>query len=278
MLECATGHGIGHRIHAMRLSFANGERADVVLDGGVATLGSAEGNSLLIQGRDVAPWHARLSVDARGIVLEVMQPNARTHVNARPVREKALLRCGDAVTLGSTILLLRGTSAPMAEAPTLDVDPGVTTPARVVLRGVSGRHFGRAIPVNPGLVVGTAPDCDVVVDEPRVAARHAAIELTARGLCLRNLDAREGTLVNGNRVSDAWLRAGDQVAFEQSLFVIEAPGIAVPDEAAAPAGAEDASSAGAGGVDGGSLGGIGWLLLAAGAIALAMVLLFHRGL
>ena len=111
----------------MRLSFGNGERADFVLDDGVVNLGSAVGNGVVLTDRDVAPWHARVVVDARGIVLEIMDPNARTHVNARPVREKALLRCGDMLCLGRTAITIKADSD--ATITTAIPDAAMTPPA-----------------------------------------------------------------------------------------------------------------------------------------------------
>jgi pSer/pThr/pTyr-binding forkhead associated (FHA) protein len=270
----------------MRLSFASGERADFSMDGGVVNLGSAGGNGVVLAGKDVAPWHARLNLDARGIVLEVMDPNARTHVNGRPVREKALLRCGDTVCLGSTLIVLRAepdaigaVTLPPARASAI----APTQPARVVLRGVSGRHFGKAIAVNQSLVVGTGAGCDLVLDEARVAPRHAMVELDGDRLWLRNLDAGDGTLVNGIRVRDAAIHAGDQLAFEHSHFVVEAPGLPARGEAAAQAGdveaaSGDAATPAAGGDADSAHGGIWWLIGAAALIALLLVLLIHRGI
>ena len=100
----------------MRLSFANGEHADVVVDEGAASLGNAEGNTVVLSGRDVAAWHARLTVDERGIVLHVLDPTARTHVNARPVREKALLRCGDMLCLGKVMIEMKGDGEDLIES------------------------------------------------------------------------------------------------------------------------------------------------------------------
>ena len=71
----------------MRLSFVNGGHDDLVVTSGGVNLGSADGNDVVIDGKDVSPWHARIFVDARGIVLQVLDPAAQTHVNARPVRE-----------------------------------------------------------------------------------------------------------------------------------------------------------------------------------------------
>ena len=83
----------------MRLSFSNGEHADVIVDGGVTGIGAAQGNTIRLDAGGVKPWHARLIVDQRGMVLEVLDAQARTHVNARPVLEKALLRLGDVINI-----------------------------------------------------------------------------------------------------------------------------------------------------------------------------------
>jgi pSer/pThr/pTyr-binding forkhead associated (FHA) protein len=272
----------------MRLSFANGERADFVMEEGVVNLGSAEGNGLVLAGKDVAPWHARMILDARGAVLEIMDPTARTHVNARPVREKALLRHGDVLCLGRMVIALKadtdaaiGTVIP-AESPTPVTPP--QQPARVVLRGVSGSHFGKAIAVGERVVVGSAPGCNLVLDEPRVAARHAAIETAGDRIWLRDLESSDGSLVNGVRVRNAAIHPGDQLAFERSHFVVEAPGLPLRGETA---GADtDASSdharSGNAGEDADasepSHGGIWWLIGAAALIALGLVLLIHRGI
>ena len=53
----------------MRLSFANGEHADFVLESGAASLGHAQGNTLVLSAAGVAPWHARVTIDPRGAVL-----------------------------------------------------------------------------------------------------------------------------------------------------------------------------------------------------------------
>jgi predicted component of type VI protein secretion system len=270
----------------MRLSFANGERADFVMEEGVVNLGSAEGNGILLAARDVAPWHARLVVDARGIVLEIMDPTALTHVNARPVREKALLRFGDMLCLGRTVIALKADSDATVNT-SIPADGAArtapTTPARVVLRGVSGNHFGKAVAVNQRLVIGSGPDCDLVLDEPRMAAQHAAIEFTGERIWLRDLGSTDGSLVNGVHVRDAAVHSGDQLAFERSHFVIEAPGLPLRgemgngDEYANGDAHAEAEQADRDRSDAGQ-GGIWWLIGVAALIALGLVLLIHRGI
>jgi pSer/pThr/pTyr-binding forkhead associated (FHA) protein len=269
----------------MRLSFANGEHADFIVDGGTISLGNVEGNTLVLPARDVAPWHARLSIDARGAVLEVLDPQARTHVNARPVREKALLRCGDLLCIGRVLIMLKAdrddviATAIPASGPT--VAPPVQ-PARVVLRGVSGSHFGRAIPIGPRLLVGGAADCGLVITDAGVGERHAEIETVEDAIWLRDIGSPDGSLVNGIRVRDAVIHPGDQLTFERSQYVVEAPGLPLrgavaidparaitePHDALPAAGMEDGAA---------SQGAVWWLIGAAALIALGLVLLIHRG-
>lgn len=271
----------------MRLSFANGEHADFVLDAGVASLGQADGNTLVFAGKDVASRHARLSVDARGIVLDVLDPTARTHLNARPVREKALLRCGDILCLGTVTIAVKMDRDDMIETslpPQAPVPAASTSPARVVLRGVSGSHFGRAIAVNSRLSIGSGTDCGLVIGEANVEPRHALVENVGDAIFLRNLTTQNGTTVNGVRVKAAIVHPGDQIAIERSHFVVEAPGLPLRGEVRSDSSAVGDAFDAAHGVDpaveapAANEGAIWWLIGAAALIALGLVLLIHRGI
>lgn len=267
----------------MRLDFPNGEHPEFVVNAAVVTLGSAAGNTLVLADSGVAPWHARVSADQRGLVLEILDPAARSHVNARPVREKALLRLGDVVNLNTVTMLIK---------PDFDDDAGVTIPAEgtattsatacpVVLRAVSGMHFGKCIPVNGRLVIGRDRSCGLQLDEPYIALRHAAVEHIGDAVYLRDLGAPHGIWVNGVKRSGAMLQAGDQIAFERSRFVVEAPGlprkpvadVLLPDDAAH--GAADAPPAETDPASGPVA--IWWLIGAAALIGLglAALLLVH---
>lgn len=261
----------------MRLSFVNGGHGDIVVTSGGVNLGSADGNDVVLDGKDVSPWHARILVDARGIVLQVLDPAAQTHVNARPVREKAILRCGDMIHLGHSAVSVKAdddlleTRLPARGA----VDSA--NAARVVLRGLSGANAGRAIAVGARAVVGSDRAADVVVDDDRLAQHHAAVEIIGDGIWLRGIAEGARTLVNGVDAHDARLFPGDQVVFARHHFVVEAPGLvyraeldAVPEDMhAASAQTEDASG------DAGS--GIWWLIGVAALIAAGLYLLIHRG-
>jgi pSer/pThr/pTyr-binding forkhead associated (FHA) protein len=211
----------------MRLSFPNAEHTDVIVNSGVLSIGSAQGNAITLSADGVRPWHARLVLDARGVILEVLDAQARTHVNARPVLEKAFLRLGDVVNIDAVAMVLKPDRDDVIETFLADRKEQPSGPrpglASVVLRGVSGTHFGKTIAVGERLVVGQG-NRELDLDEPGMAERHAVIEAHADAIELRDLGSANGTEVNGVRVKNAVLYPGDQLAFGRNRFVLEAPG------------------------------------------------------
>ncbi|HEX7916509.1 FHA domain-containing protein [Rudaea sp.] len=281
----------------MRISFPGKEQDDTLVGPGETRIGAAADNNIVVGGSGVAPHHLRLRLGERGIELVVLDAQARTHVNTRPVREKAILRLGDMISLGSVAIVLK----PDRDADIRNEIPPPSAPAaatglppRVLLRGLSGVRFGKIVPVRGRLVVGKDAQADLDLDESGLAARHAAVEFADETIVLRDLGAGGTTYVNGVGVRDAILCAGDQICFGRDRFLVEAPGlpqravygtppawvastdptitqtmraIPLPDEAAVAnsATAQD---------DNGGKNDIWWLIAAAAVIAAGLALLF----
>jgi pSer/pThr/pTyr-binding forkhead associated (FHA) protein len=227
----------------MRLHFPNKEHDDMLAAQGETSIGAASDNALVLDRPGIAPHHATISVGDRGYVLSVVDPNARVHVNARPVREKAILRLGDVVSLDTLQFMLKPdrdasirTDVPAASTatprPAGDADTRTRMlPPKAVLRGVSGAYFGKIVPLRGRLVIGRGSDCDLVLDEPEMSRRHAVIENSGDGMYLRDLGSSNGTFVNGVQVRDAVLHPDDQIAFDQNRFLLEAPGLPSREQA-----------------------------------------------
>ena len=241
----------------MRLHFPNKEHADVVVvASGDTAIGSAQDNNVVVTRPGIAAHHIRIAVSERSIVLSVRDAQARVHVNARPVREKALLRLGDTVSLDTIQLRLMPdrdesirTKVPAGATLTppppsgdeLNATRARQAPPTVVLRGVSGSYFGKIVAVRGRLTIGRGSDCDLVLDEPEMSRRHAVIENSGDGIYLRDLGSANGTFVNGVQVRDAVLSPDDQIAFDQNRFLLEAPSLPTRDDGA-PLAADPADS------------------------------------
>jgi len=149
-----------------------------------------------------------------------------------------------------------------------------------VLRGVGGAHHGRSITLDQPRLVGRLAECDIRIDEPSFADRHARLEPHPEGVALRDMGSVDGSMVNGWPVRHALLLPGDQVVFDaHHRFVVEAPRHAHdPVEPAEPAKTDEAA-----GDDRvasklpSSVRRVPWLLLAALFLATALSLLLLYG-
>lgn len=214
---------------------------------------------LVLDDTSVFGRHLRLSHDRRGTVLDVLPGAPRVYVNARPVRERALLAAGDQITVGSTQLLLKSDLPPPA-APATDADPQ-SLPGVAALRVLTGALSGQAQPIAPA----------ASLDGPGQPAGTVRVELCDGIPCLRSagLPDEQRPRVNGHAVTTARLHDGDQIVFGLQRFRVEAPTVAARDEAAQSflpheaALPEDTA---------GPRREVWWLLLTAAVLALAIAL------
>ncbi|MEO7014054.1 MAG: FHA domain-containing protein [Dokdonella sp.] len=197
----------------------------MLVDAGVTGIGAAQDNAIRLESVGVQPWHARIVIDKRGMILEVLDPQARTHINARPIVEKALLRLGDVISFDSVAVKLKPDSDQWIDTRVPPEATGGTASeiSRVVLRGVSGTHYGKTIKVGERLAIGNG-SLGLDLDEPHMCERHASIDTTDEAIYFRDTGSAEGTEINGVLVKTAVLHPGDQINFGRNRFVLEAPG------------------------------------------------------
>src|SRR5262249_4391352 len=85
--------------------------------------------------------------------------------------------------------------------------PAGAAPALV---GTSGLWKNKRWPIAGKIVVGRLPGVDVQLDDDSVSRRHAELELTPRGVRLKDLNSANGTAVNGMPVEGSvTLQSGD---------------------------------------------------------------------
>jgi serine phosphatase RsbU (regulator of sigma subunit) len=104
------------------------------------------------------------------------------------------------------------------------------TEARLAIKGkVDGRTLRRELPLGV-VVLGRAPDCDIVLKEGSISRRHAEIRYEDESFLLRDLGSRNGTRLNGSVVaSPTPLRPGDRITLATLEFAVEGTGAASVD-------------------------------------------------
>ncbi len=94
------------------------------------------------------------------------------------------------------------------------------------LKGTSGSVINQSFVLDESLVLGSSADCQVQIEEPGVAARHAEIVLVdGESLLLKDLGSKAGTLLNGVPVLEATLSSGDEIHIGSCRWILQTPGL-----------------------------------------------------
>jgi predicted component of type VI protein secretion system len=72
----------------------------------------------------------------------------------------------------------------------------------------------------PILLVGRHPECDVQIDSRKVSRRHCCIAQVSDYLVVRDLGSTNGVRINGVRVLEGRLRAGDELTIGSHRYQI----------------------------------------------------------
>ena len=97
---------------------------------------------------------------------------------------------------------------------------------------IAGPSKDLTIPLPDGeATIGRDPTSAVAVIDPSVSRKHCLLRREDTRFQIKDLESRNGTLVNGVAVKDQWLRHGDEIATGDSVFVF----LVEEDERAAPA-------------------------------------------
>jgi hypothetical protein len=83
---------------------------------------------------------------------------------------------------------------------------------------------------NPGLrlkitrvsgLLGRNPACELAVPHPSVSRQHCLLQISERGLNVKDLGTTNGTRVNGIALGEGLVNVGDKLAFGHVAFILE---------------------------------------------------------
>jgi RND family efflux transporter MFP subunit len=123
------------------------------------------------------------------------------------------------------------TPAPSAPAPSPAPAP-VAAPRELYLQydaGKTQRHL--KVVSGAEYVIGRASDADVVLDDKEASTRHARIFSRGQDFFIKDLGSSNGTTVNGQRVDEGPIDAGDEIEIGRSLIDVRGEKVGADDAA-----------------------------------------------
>ncbi len=215
------------------------ERANEVavhaISGGRATIGRGRDCDLVLPDATVSQLHATVRSDGPKVTLVDESSSNGTRVNGRatvPGRGRALAT-GDVIHIGPFGIRVELAVA-IAEA-----TPPLTSAAhaRAMVRAVLGdaplgpqrlEPLGAAPDapwpvVHAPMVLGRGADSDLALDDEDASRRHAELFVRAGALHVRDLESKNGTLVDGARIDEAALPHGAVLEVGATRFRVHDP-------------------------------------------------------
>jgi predicted component of type VI protein secretion system len=93
-------------------------------------------------------------------------------------------------------------------------------------KGTSGGVINQSFQLSDSLLIGRADDCDIRIDDERVASHQAEVRLGAEGIVqIKDLGTGSGVSLNGVKVSQAGLSGGDEIQIGNCRLMLQAPGL-----------------------------------------------------
>jgi pSer/pThr/pTyr-binding forkhead associated (FHA) protein len=115
----------------------------------------------------------------------------------------------------------------------------------LVLLKKNGSHKFFPLPSSV-TVIGRRHSCDLCIPLMSVSRRHCQLNYDDGVLKIRDLDSRNGTYLNGKRIDEAVIQAGDSIKIGPLTFVLQIDSqpqtIAEPDLAARSSSRQDAAT------------------------------------
>jgi predicted component of type VI protein secretion system len=93
-------------------------------------------------------------------------------------------------------------------------------------------------------VIGRREDCDLRIPVGDVSRKHCRLVRTDDGIRIEDLGSSNGTFVNGQRIQESELNAGDQVGVGPVQFIVQINGVPEDDQITQPVAAFDPDDTG----------------------------------
>ncbi|WP_286875771.1 FHA domain-containing protein [Marinimicrobium sp. UBA4509] len=178
-------------------------------------VGRSATNDLILDHASVASLQFVIGVRADRLILKNRAPETPLRVNDKLIDDRCRLQEGDRITLGDLELEIIDPKKDVGQA-----SPALTEWS---LKPNSAALGSRVFPLAETTVVGRSSECDIHLAVAHLSRRHAQLQILDGLLYVKDLGSSNGTFLNGERVTEARVRRGDELRFDTLSFGVIGP-------------------------------------------------------
>lgn len=192
----------------LRLQFCDKPDEFVKLSASIS-LGSDEGNDLVIHSSTVSDFHAEILVDDNRLVISDLLSASGTYINGRRINQPSALSSWDIIRLGAIELEV--------------LDPNSCRPGDWGLRAKSNLLANKIYPLTADTVIGRDSLCSLQIESNLLSRQHARLSIDIDKLHVEDLNSTNGTFLNGERITQSDAYPDDELRFDQLTFTVVGP-------------------------------------------------------
>jgi pSer/pThr/pTyr-binding forkhead associated (FHA) protein len=198
---------------ASKLQVTSGKSSgrELALEGkAIFEVGTAPSVDLALDDPQVAATHVKVYAANGDFSVFDVSGQGFAHNGNRTL--KASLVHGDEIQIGGTRLrLTKAEASPLASV--RDAPPAAAASARCELMAVKGNDAGKSydLQAKPMFVIGRGMATDITVWDIRASRVHCRIDRDEQGFLVTDLNAANGTYVNGVKIESHRLKPGDEI-------------------------------------------------------------------
>lgn len=205
----------------LKLQFKDQRRKPFWIMEDAFSIGSSRDNNLVLTDAGIKDVHVRFISQGDSFVVKTANNDASLEVNGVPT-EQISVSCGDLIQIGEVKLQV---------VDPLDNTVNSAAPYWSLIADsswLSGQEFPLHALPGAKVTVGRGSHCDIVFAGTHLSRQHAELDVGKELLKIRDLNSANGTFVNGKRIQEAVLKAGDRLRLDVYSFRVFGPGIELP--------------------------------------------------
>jgi len=206
----------------LKLQFRDRRREAVWLVDHVFTVGKDPTNSLMINDKSIQDFHAEIINKGEQLLIKNKSPSPTLWVNNKLVEQQSTLKAEDIIKLGDIELELIDPKAHLANTNNKTIAHQNLSNSWIIHSKASWLEQN-IFPIESKVIIGRDTSCDITLPLEHLSRKHLELELRSGHLFVKDLDSSNGTFLNGIRVKESEVKAGDKIKLDVLTFEVSAP-------------------------------------------------------